>query len=58
MNSSRLFGLLEYHLHAIIIKNVDDEYIFDVENVDSRYISWLWNVDRMDFMLKRKAAAG
>lgn len=30
---------MAYRLHAIIIKNVGDEYILCVENVDTRYIS-------------------
>lgn len=31
-------GLPAYCIHAIIIKNVDDEYISDAENVDAEYI--------------------
>lgn len=30
---------MAYRLHAIIIKNVDDEYILCAKNVDTRYIS-------------------
>ena len=45
--------MLIYRLHAIIIENVDDEYILDVENVDSEYIIGDENVDKKN-VLKSK----
>lgn len=37
--------MLTYRLHAIIIENVDDEYILDAENVDGKYIIDAKNVE-------------
>lgn len=42
--------MLTYRLHAIIIENVDDEYILDAENVDSKYIIDAENVDEKNIL--------